>query len=101
MNRKKINLKPFENNTEKDSSVTKLITPVGCKRSLSGLSVRKKHIKKVGLSHSVIKNSDLINLPTDFKISYVLRGKVHNVHISSTSLEQTFNQSLQKALLDE
>lgn len=103
MNRKKNHLKNLERKPEKGKLISKFTMLVGHKVTLSGLSLRKRQSrhKSLGLSHNTITKTDSIILPTDFKISYVLRGKVHNVHISSSSLEQTFNQSLQKALSNE
>lgn len=103
MNRKKNHLKKLERKPEKDKLISKFTMLVGYKGTLSGLGLRKKQSRHKSLEspHNVITKKDSIILPTDFKISYVLRGKVHNVHISSSSLEQTFNQSLQKALSNE
>lgn len=88
---------------ERDKFFPKSNVSVGQKEFSTDLSRRKKIVKhkRMRLSHTLISKPASNSLPTDFKISYVLRGKVHNVLISSTSLEQTFNNSLQKALLNE
>jgi len=103
MGRIKIKLKSLENIAESDKISAKPIVPVGQKEFLAGLGRRKNYVKhkRMRLSHIHIPDPESNSLPTDFKISYVLRGKVHSVLISSTSLEQTFNNSLHKAFLNE